>query len=99
MLSRRSGERSAISFIIDEAIEAGDKLPRWMAIHKRRENNSAAHELAQLAKRSRHSAVWHFAARVLSKLLLGNVIIFLSNKSSLLLGKKELTVELEQLRA
>jgi hypothetical protein len=50
MLSRRSGERSAISFIVDEAIESGDKLPRWMAIHKRRENNNAAHELAQLAK-------------------------------------------------
>jgi hypothetical protein len=61
MLSAGSGMRSFLKFIIDEAIEAGNKLPQWKIIHKRRESNSVAHELA---KRTKDSAVWRFAAPV-----------------------------------
>jgi ribonuclease HI len=64
MLAGKGGERSSLKFIIDEAIAAGDRLPKWTAVYMRRESNSVAHKLAQLAKRSRHSAVWHFAAPV-----------------------------------
>lgn len=42
-------------------VVAGSRLPEWKAIHmKKRERNRAAHELAQLAKRSKHTAVWRF---------------------------------------
>jgi ribonuclease HI len=64
MLTRRSGEPSSLKFIIDEAVTAGNRLPQWTVVHKGRENNRVAHELAQLAKRSRYSAVWHSAAPV-----------------------------------
>ncbi|KAF8776631.1 hypothetical protein HU200_003355 [Digitaria exilis] len=36
----------------------------WKVVHKRRESNRVAHELAQLAKRTKHSAVWRFAIPV-----------------------------------
>ena len=36
----------------------------WTVVHTRRESNGVAHELAQLAKRNRHSAVWRFVAPV-----------------------------------
>jgi hypothetical protein len=45
-------------------MEAGDRLPAWEVTHSRRESNGVAHELAQLAKRTKHSAVWRFAAPV-----------------------------------
>jgi ribonuclease HI len=64
MLSVGSGMRSCLKFTIDEAIEAGSKLPQWKIIHMRRESNSVSHELAQLAKRTKDSAVWRFAAPV-----------------------------------
>lgn len=64
MLAGKNGERGSLKFIIDEAIAAGDWLPKWTVVYKRRESNRVAHELAQLAKRTRHSAVWHFAAPV-----------------------------------
>jgi ribonuclease HI len=62
MLSSSTGNRSSHKFLIDEIVEVGHRLPRWTVVHKRRDCNSAAHELAQLAKRTRHSAVWHYAA-------------------------------------
>jgi ribonuclease HI len=62
MLASKNGGRSPLKFIIDETIETGHRLSAWTVIHKRRESNRVAHELAQLAKRTRHSAVWQFAA-------------------------------------
>jgi len=53
---------SRLKLIIDEVKLAGDDLPEWTVIHTKRESNRVAHELAQLAKRTRHSAVWRFAA-------------------------------------
>lgn len=64
MMTTRSGERSSLKFIIDEAVTAGNRLPEWTIVHKGRESNRVAHELAQLAKRNRHSAVWHYTAPV-----------------------------------
>jgi hypothetical protein len=64
MLAGKNGECGSLKFIIDEAMAAGDWLPKWTVVYKRRESNRVAHELAQLAKRTRHSAVWHFAATV-----------------------------------
>jgi ribonuclease HI len=64
MLAEKSGQHSDLKFIVDEAIEASNSIPRWQVVHKRRESNAAAHELAQLAKRTKHSAVWRFAAPV-----------------------------------
>jgi ribonuclease HI len=64
MLEAKSAQRSYLKFIVDEAIEAGSNLTQWQIVHKRRESNVAAHELAQLAKRTKHSAVWRFAAPV-----------------------------------
>jgi ribonuclease HI len=61
MLVRKGGDRSPLKFIVDEAREAGDSLAEWTVVYKRRESNSVAHELAQLAKRSRESAVWQLA--------------------------------------
>lgn len=64
MLLKRDGSRSRLKFIVEETLEAGDSLPQWKVVHKRRESNSVAHELAQLAKRNNHSALWRFAAPV-----------------------------------
>jgi hypothetical protein len=60
MLRNKSGLRSAL--IIDEALQARYRLPEWKVIYKRRGNNRVAHELAQLARCRRHSAVWCFVA-------------------------------------
>ena len=43
--------------LLEETREAGNILPEWTTVHVRRERNRAAHELAQLAKRTTHSAV------------------------------------------
>ena len=64
VLKARNVEHSHLKFILEEAVEAGDKLPSWDVSHSRRESNGAAHELAQLAKRTKHSAVWRFASPV-----------------------------------
>jgi ribonuclease HI len=64
MLAAESGLRSGIKFVIDEALEVGRSLPRWKVIHKKRESNGVAHELAHLAKRTKLEVVWHFAAPV-----------------------------------
>jgi ribonuclease HI len=61
MLARKGGDGSPLKFIVDEALEAGDSLAEWAVVYKRRESNSVAHELAQLAKLSRESAVWQLA--------------------------------------
>ena len=63
-LSVQEEQRSRLKFIIDEAKGAGEGLTEWTVVHTRREreSNGVAHELAQLAKRNRHSAVWCFVA-------------------------------------
>jgi ribonuclease HI len=67
MLAARDGGRTMLKFIIDETVKAGDQLPRWTVVHKRRESSCVAHELAQLAKRTRQSTVWHSTASVCVK--------------------------------
>ena len=62
LLQKQGGSRSRLKFIVDEAKLAGEGLLEWIVIHTKRESNWVAHELAQLAKRTRHSAVWRFAA-------------------------------------
>jgi ribonuclease HI len=44
MLAARDGGRTMLKFIIDETVKAGDQLPRWTVVHKRRESNCVAHE-------------------------------------------------------
>ena len=61
-LSVQEEQRSRLKFIIDEAKGAGEGLTEWAVVHTRRESNGVAHELAQLAKRNWHSAVWRFVA-------------------------------------
>ena len=63
-LSRHDSQRSRLHFIIDEARKTGEELTEWTVVHTRRESNGVAHELAQLAKRNRHSVVWRFIAPV-----------------------------------
>jgi hypothetical protein len=60
LFGKRNGERSSLRFILEEALEAGRAIPHWEFVHTGRERNRAAHELAQLAKRTKHSAVWRF---------------------------------------
>lgn len=64
ILNSRDLRRSQLKFILEEALDAGDRLPLWVVTHSKRESNGAAHELAQLAKRMKHSAVWRFASPV-----------------------------------
>ncbi|RLN27797.1 hypothetical protein C2845_PM05G26100 [Panicum miliaceum] len=47
---------------MEDVLEIGNELPEWMIVHAKRERNSVAHELAHLARRTRHSMVWRFAA-------------------------------------
>jgi ribonuclease HI len=51
-------DRSAISFILMEAKVQARLLPEWRVAKVRRECNLVANDLAQLAKRSMHTAVW-----------------------------------------
>jgi len=53
-----SGQRSSSTFLIEDAMEEAGKLPRVEFRHVSRMQNQVAHELAQMAKRLRHSAVW-----------------------------------------
>ena len=62
VLKRRERIRAQLGFLMEEVLERGDKLPEWKIIHTKRERNGVAHELAQLARRTRHSVVWRFAA-------------------------------------
>ncbi|XP_037465182.1 uncharacterized protein LOC119337164 isoform X2 [Triticum dicoccoides] len=50
------------AFILREAQHFREVLPELDYCHGRREQNMVAHELAQLAKRTKHSAVWHRVA-------------------------------------
>ena len=51
-------QRSPSTFIIRAALEEARKLLKVEFRHIGRDQNGVAHELAQMAKRLRHSAVW-----------------------------------------
>lgn len=50
--------RSTLSFILAETKEMAQLLPNWRVTKVNRECNLAAHELAHLARRTTHTAVW-----------------------------------------
>ena len=58
LLHRPSHQRSPSTFIVQEIAEAARSLPSFQVKHIKRKQNSVAHELAQLANRLYHSAVW-----------------------------------------
>jgi hypothetical protein len=60
LFGKRNGERSSLRFILEEALEAGHAISHWEFVPTGRERNRAGHELVQLAKRTKHSAVWRF---------------------------------------
>ncbi|OEL18161.1 hypothetical protein BAE44_0020823 [Dichanthelium oligosanthes] len=79
MLAKREDLRSHLKFIIDACQEAGDRLQEWKVVHTRRESNGVAHELAQLAKRTKHSAVWFFAAQMCVEQLIARECTLISD--------------------
>ena len=42
---------------MSEVLAVGDEMQEWKVIHVKRKQNRAAHELAQLARQNRHSAL------------------------------------------
>ena len=64
LLREGNFRRSRLKFALEETVATGRLLPEWTCVHTRRERNRAARELAQLAKRTAHSAVWRFNAPV-----------------------------------
>ncbi|GJN11055.1 hypothetical protein PR202_ga29216 [Eleusine coracana subsp. coracana] len=62
MLRRPHLQKSLLSFIICESIDISRQLPELVVDCVKRERNSVAHELAQLAKRTKHSAGWRLRA-------------------------------------
>ena len=57
-MSKPLSQRSPSCFIIREAVEVASRIPGVVFRHIGRACNKLAHELAQLAKRLNHSAVW-----------------------------------------
>ena len=51
-------DRSSLSFVIAEAKTQARVLVDWRVAKVKRECNLVAHELAHLARRNIHSAVW-----------------------------------------
>jgi hypothetical protein len=51
-------DRSAISFIMAEAKDHANLPVNWRIVKVKRECNLVAHELASLARRNTHTAVW-----------------------------------------
>jgi ribonuclease HI len=58
-LAKPEDQRAKSVFIIRESLEAAARCLRVVFNHVKRERNLVAHQLAQMAKRLRHSAVWH----------------------------------------
>ncbi|GJN36439.1 hypothetical protein PR202_gb25343 [Eleusine coracana subsp. coracana] len=56
---RQKETRSSLCFILEDIRECISELPDVVIRTVKRECNCAAHELAQLAKRIVHTAVWH----------------------------------------
>nr|CAB3455114.1 unnamed protein product [Digitaria exilis] len=63
-LRRPSDQRSQSVFTIKETVLASEKLPSVVFSHVKREQNRVAHELAQIARRLSHCAVWRNRAPV-----------------------------------
>lgn len=55
---QRKEDRLEISFIIVEAVELSQLLENWKVSLVKRESNLVANELALLARRNLHTAVW-----------------------------------------
>ena len=55
---RKKKDSSSLSFIFKEALKHAQLLEKWRVQKVKRECNFVAHELAQLARRNRHTAVW-----------------------------------------
>ena len=55
---RKKKDSSSLSFIFKEALEHAQLLETWRVEKVKRECNFVAHNLAQLARRNRHIAVW-----------------------------------------
>jgi len=90
LLQNQGVLRLRLKFTVDEVKLAGDGLLEWIVVDTKRETNRVAHELAQLAKRTRHSTVWRFAAPTCVDLFLLRIVkMFMSNKISLFLAKKK----------
>lgn len=51
-------DRSDIGFIVTEAQELAQLLVEWKIVLVKRDCNTVANELAQLARRTGHKAVW-----------------------------------------
>lgn len=78
LLRHGNFQRSRLKFLLEETREAGNMLPEWTTVHVRRERNRAAHELAQLAKRTTHSAVWRFTAPICVEQIIAQECNFIS---------------------
>jgi len=63
-LNAPATQRSVSCFTIGEALEAAGRIPRVEFRHIGRACNKLAHELAHLAKRLNHSAVWRYRCPV-----------------------------------
>ena len=61
-LNQPKTQRSTSAFTIQEALDEASRLPKVVFCHVRRELNSVAHALAQLARRLNHTAVWRYDA-------------------------------------
>lgn len=58
LLSHPKEHRSKLMFILSEVLDMVSQLPNFRIYHTKREQNGVAHELAQLAKRLNHCAIW-----------------------------------------
>ena len=65
---------------IQEAVRTAESLPDLELCHVKRERNGVANELAHLAKRLNHSAVWHDCfPRCVEQIIAHDCNSFLSN--------------------
>jgi len=61
-LNQPKTQRSTSACTIQEALDEANRLPRVVFRYVKRELNSVAHALAQLARRLNHNAVWRYRA-------------------------------------
>ncbi|OEL23485.1 hypothetical protein BAE44_0015498 [Dichanthelium oligosanthes] len=57
-LQSKSMDKSTLSFVVTEGKELSQLLSKWRMSQVKREGNQVANELALLARRTVHSAVW-----------------------------------------
>jgi ribonuclease HI len=58
-LAKLEDQRAKSVFIIRESLEAAARCPMVVFNHVKRERNLVAHQLAQMARRLCHNAVWY----------------------------------------